>query len=48
MQIHLWRLDVKGSGATKDICIKGTEQEHVVRGEARKWMESSERVPLSA
>jgi hypothetical protein len=48
MQIHLWRLDVKGSGATKDICIKGTEQDRVVRGEARKWMEPSERLPLSA
>jgi hypothetical protein len=29
---------VKGSGHTPEICIRGTEKERVVRGEAEKWM----------
>jgi hypothetical protein len=39
MRIHLWRLEVKGSAPSKNLCIRGTEQEKVVRGEAQKWIE---------
>lgn len=38
MRTHLWRLEVKSSGATEKICIRGTEQEKVVRREAEKWI----------
>lgn len=41
MRIHLWRLEVKGSGHTENICIRGTEQEKIVRGEAQKWIEGA-------
>jgi hypothetical protein len=39
MRIHLWRLEVKSSGATEKIGIRGTEEESRVRGEAQKWIE---------
>jgi hypothetical protein len=38
MRIHMWRLAVKGGGHTPDICIRGTEKEETVRGEAEKWI----------
>lgn len=41
MRIHLWRLAVKGSGHVKEICIRGTEREKMVRGEARQWIEGA-------
>lgn len=41
MRIHLWRLEVKSSGHTENICIRGTEQEKIVRGEAQKWIEGA-------
>jgi SnoaL-like protein len=41
MRIHLWRLEVKSSGHTEKICIRGTDQEKVVRGEAQKWIEGA-------
>ena len=39
MRIHMWRLAVKGSGHVKEICIRGTEREKQVRGEAQSWIE---------
>jgi hypothetical protein len=38
MRIHMWRLEVKGSGPVKELCIRGTEREKKVRGEAQEWM----------
>ena len=34
---HLWRNAVLGSEPAKELCIRGTEQEHVVRAQARDW-----------
>ena len=36
---HLWRNELKGSKPAKNLCIKGTEQEKKVRGEALEWIE---------
>jgi hypothetical protein len=41
MRIHLWQLAVNGSAPTKDLCIRGTEQEKIVREKARKWIEGA-------
>jgi hypothetical protein len=37
---HLWRNEIKGSAPAKELCIRGTEQENIVRAEARRWLES--------
>lgn len=39
IRYHLWRNEVMGSKPAKNLCIKGSEQETVVREEARKWIE---------
>ena len=39
LRYHLWRNQVKGSAPVKELCIRGTEQEKVVREEAKKWIE---------
>ncbi len=38
---HLWRNELKGSAPSKELCIKGTEQEEKVRDEAQKWVEGN-------
>jgi len=39
IRYHLWRNAVMGSKPSKNLCIKGSEQEKIVREEARKWIE---------
>ena len=41
IRYHLWRNEVMGSGPSKNLCIRGTEQEKKVRAEARKWIEGT-------
>jgi hypothetical protein len=36
---HLWRNAVRGSAPSRNLCIRGTPQENVVRDEARKWIQ---------
>ena len=38
IRYHLWRNKVMGSAPSKELCIRGTEQENVVREKARKWI----------
>jgi len=38
IRYHLWRNAVMGSEPSKNLCIKGTEQEKIVREEAQKWI----------
>jgi hypothetical protein len=38
IRYHLWRNAVLGSKPSKNLCIRGTPQEKVVREEASKWM----------
>jgi hypothetical protein len=38
IRYHLWRNEVHGSAPSKNLCIRGTEQEKQVRDEARKWI----------
>ena len=35
---HLWRNDTHGSEPVKGLCIRGSEQETFVRGQAGKWI----------
>lgn len=35
---HLWRNSVTGSEPAKELCIRGSEQETVVRAKARDWI----------
>jgi hypothetical protein len=41
IRYHLWRNEVHGSKPVKDLCIRGTDQEQVVRGKAREWIEGA-------
>jgi hypothetical protein len=41
IRYHLWRNEVNGSAPSKNLCIRGTEQEKKVREEARKWIEGA-------
>jgi hypothetical protein len=41
VRIHLWQLAVNGSAPTKNLCIRGTEQEKEVREKARQWIEGA-------
>jgi hypothetical protein len=41
IRYHLWRNEIHGSGPSKNLCIRGTEQEKKVREEARKWIEGA-------
>ena len=38
IRYHLWRNEIHGSGPSKNLCIRGTEQEKKVREEARQWI----------
>lgn len=38
---HLWRNEVKGSTAAKDLCIRGTDEERKIREEARRWLKGA-------
>jgi len=38
IRYHLWRNEVKGSAPSKNLCIRGTYQEKVVRAEAQEWI----------
>ena len=38
IRYHLWRNEVIGSAPSKNLCIRGTHQEKVVRAEAREWI----------
>ena len=38
LRYHLWRNKIMGSEPSKNLCIRGTEQETLVREEARKWI----------
>jgi hypothetical protein len=41
IRYHLWRNEILGSAPAKELCIRGTEQERVVRTEARRWLEGN-------
>jgi hypothetical protein len=41
IRYHLWRNEVNGSPPSKTLCIRGAEQEKVVRREAQKWIEGA-------
>ena len=41
IRYHLWRNEVMGSAPSKNLCIRGTEQEKVVRAEAQEWIEGA-------
>jgi SnoaL-like domain len=36
---HLWRNEIHGSEPVRNLCIRGTAQEEVVREDARQWIE---------
>lgn len=38
IRFHLWRNSVTGSEPARELCLRGTEQEKVVRAEARDWI----------
>jgi len=38
IRYHLWRNEVLGSAPSKNLCIRGTEQEKRVRAEAQQWI----------
>ena len=41
LRYHLWRNEMIGLAPTKEICLRGTEEEKAARAEAKKWIEGN-------
>jgi len=39
LRYHLWRNEMIGLAPTKEICLRGTEEEMSARAEAKKWID---------
>lgn len=41
IRYHLWRNEMIGSAPSRGLCIRGTEQETIVRAAAREWLKGT-------